>query len=102
MSAATQELLRILCTDYREDLSANQRQAFDQMRELEILSEKQESWVLSVAEKFGLTVAPAKNLFSKLSDKKKQEHIERAARVQLPWERPGYNKASKPPGRRGL
>lgn len=92
------ELLRVLCTDYREDLSQNQRQAFDGMRDLEHLSEKQERWVYSVAERFGLAVAPASNAFSEMSEKKQREHLDRAVRVLLPWEQPGYVKPTKPPG----
>ncbi len=94
-----QELLRILCTDYREDLTQNQRQAFDSMRDVENLSEKQERWVYAVAERFGLAVAPAANVFSEMPEKKRQEHLERAARVRLPWEQPGYIKPAKPPSR---
>lgn len=100
MTEETRELLRKLCTTYRDDLSEKQRAAFDSMRELPALSEKQERWVYAIAEKFGLAVAPAKNVFSDLSEKKQQEHRERAARVQLPWERSGYAKITKPPGSR--
>ena len=99
MSQAVQDLLRVLCTDYRDDLNQNQRQAFDGMRDLENLSQKQEQWVYAVAERFGLTVAPATNVFSEMSEKKQREHLERAAKVKLPWEKSGYARPAKPPGR---
>ena len=95
----TKEVLKTLCTQYRSDLSSKQRKAFDAFRRATFLTESQEHWVLSVAERFGLAVAPAENVFSKLPEAKREEHAQRAASVQLPWERPGYVKAAKPPGR---
>ena len=94
----TKELLKTLCTIYRDDLTPKQLNAFDGFRERETLTEKQELWVYAIGEKFKLVVAPAKNVFSELSEKKQVEHKKRAARVQLPWEQPGYTKAAKPPG----
>ncbi len=99
-SASTRELLRIMCTDFRRDLSEKQRKAFDAFRRQESLTERQEHWVLSMADRLGLAVAPAENVFSEMPEDRQREHVERAAAVRLPWERPGYVKASKPPGGR--
>lgn len=94
----TQQLLHTLLTVYREDLTQKQLDAFESMRDRH-LTEKQERWVYGVAEKLGIAVAPARNVFSAMPEKKQREYVERASKVKLPWELPGYSKAAKPPGR---
>lgn len=94
-----EELLsRLLDDRYADALSDKEREVFSSMRAGSTLSAPQRNWVRSVAERLGIQVAPSRNEFSALSKEKKQEHLKRV-RTQLPWEKPGYVKAVKPPGR---
>jgi hypothetical protein len=80
-------------------LTEDEREAFPSMRGRRSLSDKQRAWLRDAAVKIGLEL-PAENLFSSLSEKEKKEHARRAKSVELPWEKPGYVKVLKPPGRR--
>lgn len=94
-----EELLVSMLDDKHADaLSDKERGVFASMRAGATLSAKQRNWVRSVAERLGIQVAPSRNEFSALPKEKKQEHLKRV-RTQLPWEKPGYVKAAKPPGR---
>ncbi len=79
-------------------LSDLEREAFPSMRGQRRLSDKQRAWLRDAAGRLGVEL-PAENLFSSLSDKEKKEHARRAQSVELPWEKSGYVKALKPPGR---
>lgn len=84
-------------------LSAKEREAFESMmRQLDRreFSPKQRAWVQAAAVRLGvLDCAPAANVFSSLPPAEQRAHKQRAASVVLPWERPGYQRALKPPGR---
>lgn len=88
------ELLARLLDDDR--LSDSEREAFEEMRERGFaLSRKQRAWAHAVAAR----LAPVKNTFSELTDAERAEQRAQV-RTQLPWERPGYEKALRPPGSR--
>ncbi len=91
-------LARMLDDKYADALSDKERAVFASMRAGAQLWPKQRNWVRSVAERLGIQVAPSRNEFSALPAAKKKENLKRV-RTQLPWERPGYVKALKPPGR---
>jgi hypothetical protein len=63
-------------------------------------TDKMRAWFRDAAARLGVEL-PAENLFSALPEKEKQEHVRRAASVVLPWEKSGYRKILKPPGRKG-
>jgi hypothetical protein len=90
-------------TDNDRALYVNEREAFISMLtqvERYELTAKQRSWLEAAAVRLGvLDVAPAANVFSSLPPAEQQRHKERAASVVLPWERPGFRRALKPPGR---
>lgn len=94
-----EELLqRMLDDKYVDLLSDKEREVFASMRAGAMLSPKQRNWVRSVAERLGIQVAPSRNEFSAMPEAKKKENLKHV-RTLLPWERPGYVKAVKPPGR---
>ena len=94
-----EELLsRMLDEKYADALSDREREVFASMRAGSTLSAPQRNWVRSVAERLGIQVAPSRNVFSAMPEAKKKENLKHV-RTQLPWERPGYVKAAKPPGR---
>lgn len=67
------------------------------------LSHKQRAWVLAVKSRFELGAEPSENLFSAMSEQKKAEERERAAKVLLPWENPDGTRQPMPrPPRRVL
>lgn len=88
-------------------LSVKEREVFESMlRRADVeccgLSTKQRAWLHSAAVRLGvLDVAPAANVFSSMPPAEQQAHRQRAASVVLPWEKPGYQRALKPPGSRG-
>lgn len=51
------------------------------------LTPKMLDWLRGAAERVGLQVAPAENLFSRLSPARQAEQLRAAAKVKLPWER---------------
>lgn len=80
-------------TEWREKLSDEQRQAFEEIRTRASkravfeLTEKQSQWVLGVAARIGLIGAePSENLFSSLTPERQAEQRARAAKIRLPWE----------------
>lgn len=98
-------LCSMLLSDTHESkLTGKEREAFGEFREqLEDsrpLSEKQRQWLWGVGEKLGLVVRGSRNLFSCLSEEAQAEQLERAAKVKLPWEQPGFKRVLKPPPRR--
>lgn len=94
-----EELLQRLLDDrYADALSDREREVFASMRAGSFLSPPQRNWVRSVAERLGIQVALARNVFSAMSAEKRAEHAGQV-RTRLPWEKPGYVKAAKPPGR---
>lgn len=94
-----EELLeRMLNERYADKLTERELAAFESMRSGSSLSPPQRNWVRSVAERLGIQVAPARNVFSAMAAEKKKEHLSKV-RTLLPWEKPGYKKATKPPGR---
>jgi len=65
----------------------NTREVFEEMHQRgRELTDKQESWVMDVAEKMGILTAPGANLFSKLSPKEQARQRSRAKGI-LPWEK---------------
>ncbi len=90
-------VLRLLCTQYAEDLTEKQRDAFTSMRGHD-LTDKQEDWIYGVAEKLGICTAPSRNEFSRMSEKKRAEHAA-LVKTKLPWERGEQSRALKPPGK---
>lgn len=94
----TQILEIVTSARYAPKLSESQREAFTDMLERgDPLSRQQRRWLYSIAESLGIEVAPAENAFSALSAAKQVEQRD-LVRTKLPWERPGYVKATKPPG----
>ena len=94
-----EELLAHMLDDkYVDALSDKEREVFASMRAGAQLSAKQGNWVRAVAERIGIQVEPSRNVFSSMSDAKKKENLKHV-RTLLPWEKPGYVKAAKPPGR---
>jgi hypothetical protein len=97
------ELLeKMLSDEFFEDLVKQEQRAFagmlDRLRNERELSTKQADWVHSTAERLGIQTAPAKNLFSRMQPMQRKEHEEQV-RTQLPWEKPGYARPLKPPGK---
>lgn len=92
------ELITRMLDDYEESLSDKERGAFSDMRPRAALTEKQRGWVRSVAERLGIQVAPARNVFSSMTEAQQREHAAQV-RTRLPWERAGYAKALRPPGK---
>jgi hypothetical protein len=87
------ELLARLLDDDR--LTASEREAFVEMRERgDPLSRKQRAWARSVAGR----LTPVKNTFSSLSERERAAQLGQVLTL-LPWEKTGYRKALKPPGR---
>lgn len=84
-----------------EKLTGRQLAAFEEMRESgHHLSDKQRLWIEQVLAIHDETYAsPPVNTFSSLSPEKQKEQRKKAAKVQLPWERKGYKKPVKPPGK---
>lgn len=63
------------------------REAFEEMHGRgRDLTDKQETWVMDVAEKMGIVTAPGANLFSRLSPKEQARQRAQAKRI-LPWEK---------------
>lgn len=93
------ELLELITSyKYSERLSEAQREAFGEMLDRgDPLSKAQRRWLYGVAERLGIQIAPAENIFSEMPPAKRAEHSALAT-TKLPWERPGYVKATKPPG----
>jgi hypothetical protein len=83
-----------------EALSSKEAAAFEDMNERVAsgapLSKKQRAWIQGVAERLGIQVAPAQNLFSEMEPDKRQENLA-YVRTKLPWEQPEYVKPLKPP-----
>lgn len=100
--ALIEEMLRRAEED-RELLSRKERFAFADMRSRlnsRSLSENQRDWIRTAAERLGVIgAAPARNVFSKMPQAKQAENMSQV-RTRFPWEQPGYEKATKPPGRR--
>lgn len=95
-----EQILQVLCAQHAEDLTSVQKKAFESMRDQEFeLTQKQIDWVYGVAEKLGICVAPARNVFSRMTPEKRAEHA-RNVRTKLPWERGEQTLPKKPPGRR--
>lgn len=94
------EMLDALLDDDRID--EKEQAAFEDMRHFltaypqRKLSEKQRKWVESRFEKLDLGVAESLNLFS--SGKVAKGSYSKNS-VTFPWEKPGYKKPLKPPGR---
>lgn len=86
---------------FEEKLTSRQLAAFEEMREGgRQLSDKQRLWIVQVLAIHDDTrPAQTANVFSSMSLEKQQEQRKKAARVQLPWEKTGYKKPAKPPGR---
>jgi hypothetical protein len=94
------ELIETMISRYSDILTEKQLEAFTSMRgQLTPLTERQSHWVRGVAERLGIEIAPAENIFSTMDESEQREHLTRAAKVVLPWEQPGYVKALKPPGK---
>lgn len=62
------------------------------------LTDKQRAWIRDVAERLGIQVAPARNVFSSMSRREQEEHRAQV-RTQLPWETGQVRRPLKPPGR---
>lgn len=92
------ELIARMLDDYEEQLSDRERGAFEDMRPRAALTEKQRGWVRSVAERLGIQVAPARNVFSSMPEAQRREHLSQV-RTCLPWECSGYSKVLRPPGK---
>jgi len=92
------ELIARMLDDYEEHLSDKERGAFEDMRSRAALTDKQRGWVRSVAERLGIQVAPAANVFSTMPESQRREHVSQV-RTRLPWERVGYDKPLRPPGK---
>lgn len=100
--ASDAELLRRLLDDYIDELNDKEMEAFSDMAERGRfpLSDKQRGWLERVAARVGaIGAASSENTFSNMDPKKQREQRQHAASVVLPWERPGYRKPMKPPGR---
>ena len=96
--AAEREMLEDLLEDER--LGDKERKAFAGMLDdlgPQGLSQKQLAWVQDRWEKLELGVGPSLNLFS--SGKVKGADPGSPNAVRLPWERDGYVKPLKPPGK---
>jgi hypothetical protein len=98
-----QEILVELLEKHEAKLSENEVEAFEHMlgciEGKRRLTDRQRSWIYTTAERLGVTTPPPENLFSSLSPEAQREHRRRARAVELPWEKPGAQKALKPPGR---
>lgn len=98
------ELLeRVLSLRYEGKLSAREQEAFTEMSERMTpdgngLSVKQRRWARGVAERLGIRVPIAKNLFSTMSDAERKAQLGQV-KTLLPWEKPGYKKVLRPPTR---
>ena len=99
MSDQTDEELLGKLLEEPERLSEREVEVFTSMSEFSgALSEKQRRWIRSVADRLGIQIAPSENTFSELAPEVQREH-RLQVRTRLPWERPGYAKPLKPPGR---
>lgn len=95
----TDEELLARLLEEPERLSEREVEVFASMSEFSgALSEKQRRWIRSVAERLGIQAAPSENTFSELPPEAQRQH-RLQVRTRLPWERPGYAKPMKPPGR---
>lgn len=94
------ELLEILLSDeYVDRLFIREAEAFEEMlARVGALTPKQQAWVRSAAERFGIQEAPTANVFSSMPAVKQQENLSQV-RTRLPWEVPGYQKPLRPPGK---
>jgi hypothetical protein len=83
-------------------LSKAQRKSLEGLLRGHLLapSERQYAFIEDLAAVFGVIgAAPARNVFSSLSEKEQARQREKAKSVVLPWEQPGYQRPLKPPGR---
>jgi hypothetical protein len=82
------ELAQAILEQHGDRITGAATRAFRQWIEREtVLTEKQQKWLYGVAERCGLIVAPAENIFSSMSPEKQAEQRARAAKVKLPWEK---------------
>ena len=86
-----QALAALVSSSHVEDLESRfgrkTREAFEEMHDRgRELTDKQETWVMDVAEKMGVVTAPGANLFSKLSPKEQARQRAQAKGI-LPWEK---------------
>lgn len=95
------ELLeRVLSPRHEGKLTAKEQEAFTGMSERmtsdSSLSTKQRRWLRSVAERLGIRVPAVKNVFSTMSEAERATQLQQV-KTLLPWEKPGYKKALRPP-----
>ena len=97
--ASEQEMLEDLLDDER--VEGNERKAFKNMLGRlgpgRILSQKQRKWVQGRWERLDLGVGESLNLHSSGQVPDANPHSPNA--VKFPWDKPGYKKPLKPPGR---
>ncbi len=88
MATLTDEQLldAVLEPPYVEKLREEEPEIFEKWRSVGKLSDKQKAWLRDAAERTGLQVAGAANLFSKLSPAEQERQRAKAAKVKLPWE----------------
>jgi hypothetical protein len=88
------ELLDLLLDEHFDKLSEHAAEAFPDFRERGLgrkrpFSPKQREWIRNVAVALELEDAPTENVFSSLPKRRQEEQKKAAAKVLMPWEKPG-------------